>query len=62
MLEDQKDLMTTEELCELLHVTRKTIYRWRMDGKLKAYRVGRQNLYAREDVEAFVRSKSVNCG
>lgn len=50
---DAERYMTTEDICAMYHVTRRSVYRWRAAGKLPGVKVGRRVLYAREDVERF---------
>lgn len=45
--------MTTEEVCALYRVTRRSVYRWRAAGKLHGVKVGRRVLFDRNEVEAF---------
>lgn len=45
--------MTTEEVCALYRVTRRSVYRWRAAGKLRGVKVGRRVLFDRDEVEAF---------
>lgn len=54
---DLKDeYMTTKQVAELLHVTRKTIWKMSNDGRLKATKVGNRNIYKTEEVRAFLES------
>lgn len=53
-----QDILSLVDVCALLHCTEDTIRRV-PDEDLPAYRVGRKNLYFREDVLRFVRSKRV---
>lgn len=45
--------MTTAELCEEYHITRRTAYRWCESGKLHPTRAGRLLLFDRDEVEAL---------
>ena len=51
----QDRFMCTEELCELLHVSRVTIHRYKHAGKIKSHRLGRRNLYSVAEVMAAVK-------
>jgi excisionase family DNA binding protein len=53
-----QDILSLSEVAELLHCTEDTLRRV-PNEELPAYRVGRKNLYFREDVIRFVRSKRV---
>lgn len=46
----ETEYMTTEDVCELYHVTRRSVYRWRRNGLIKGLKVGRAVLYTPEEV------------
>lgn len=46
--------MTSNQVCELFHVTNKTVYRWRKVGRLKGQKAGRSYLYKTSDVLALL--------
>lgn len=49
------DYMTSDEVCELFEVTKTTLYRWNMGGKLKpSGKVGRRSYYRKADVYALM--------
>lgn len=46
--------LSTEELSEFLHVSRVTVFRYMKAGKIRAYKLGRRNLFSlREVVDAL---------
>ena len=51
----QDRFMCTEELCEFLHVSRVTIFRYMRAGKIKSHKLGRRNLYSVAEVVAAVK-------
>ena len=52
------DYMTTDEVADLVRVKPETVRYWRHIGTgPKSFRVGRRVLYAREDVDAFIRER-----
>ncbi|MDP8927466.1 MAG: helix-turn-helix domain-containing protein [Actinomycetota bacterium] len=52
-------LMTVEEVCEYLRMSRDTLYYARYQGRgPKGYRVGRRLLFKPEDVEAWLESRA----
>lgn len=60
-MEDEKngyasEYMTAQEAADLLHVTRKTVYVWASEGRLKRYRVRdvERTLFKSEDVRALI--------
>lgn len=55
-----EELMTIEEVADLFHVSKKTIYRWNSDGTgPRRVRIGSQVFYRTSDVEAFIESAEV---
>ena len=53
--EDQKpDVLNLTEVADLLRVTNQTIYNMIKDGRLKAYKFGREWRFFRKEVEAFM--------
>ncbi len=51
----QDCLLSTEELSKHLHVTRTTILRFVKLGKLRAYKMGRRNLFDLREVQASLK-------
>lgn len=47
------ELMTIDEVCRYLGVTKPTLHRWNKMGYLTNMHVGRKVRYRREDVESF---------
>jgi len=47
---------TIEELAKMLKVAYLTVYRWIQDGKLKAYKAGKQYRVKKEDLNRFITS------
>lgn len=45
---------TTDEIVDLLHVTRRSIYSYIKDGKLKAVKVGKAWRVTQENLEDFL--------
>ena len=45
---DAEGMLTTSEMCRRLQVTRRTVYRWRHEGRLSGVKVGGR-LYFTED-------------
>ena len=50
---NDNDLMTVDEVCNLLHVTSATLNNWHKLKYLSKLKVGRRVLYRRSDVEAL---------
>lgn len=44
---------TLEEIEAMLHVTRRTLYNWIKDGKLKAFKVGKEWRVTEEALQDF---------
>ena len=47
---------TIEEVAEMLKVVYLTVYRWIQDGKLKAYKSGKQYRINKSDLDRFITS------
>ena len=48
---------TRDELCTRLHITYTTL--WRMEKRGDAHKIGRRNLYSKQEVDALI-SKSIS--
>ena len=53
VVERSRELMTRDEVCEYLGVTKPTLHRWNKQGYLTCVKVGTKVRYRREDIEAF---------
>ncbi|MGI6243791.1 MAG: helix-turn-helix domain-containing protein [Prevotella sp.] len=51
----QGGLLTAEEACQILGVTRGTLWRWDREGLLRKVKAGRKVLYMRKDVLGFIK-------
>jgi len=47
-------LLTTEEVCEMLHISRSTVYGYVHNKKLRTYRMGRSLRFRFQDVLSFL--------
>lgn len=50
------EVYTLKEIVDLLQVTRRTTYNWIKDGKLKAFRVGKEWRVTKEALEEFIQA------
>ena len=57
--EQEDRLLSTEEIGELLHVSRPTIFRYMKAGKIRAYKLGRRNLFCSHEVIAALKNAEV---
>ena len=48
-------VLTMEEVIAMLKTTRPTFYRWLREGKIKAFKAGRQWRFERQDIERFLK-------
>jgi len=55
----RKDWLSTEEVMDMLQVSRRTVQNYRDEGKIPFARLGRKILYPREGIEDFVRKNMV---
>lgn len=46
-------LLSTNEVCSLLHVSRVTLYRWNQTGYLVPHKVGKKNMYKLQDINTL---------
>jgi len=51
----KEEYYTIEEVAKMLKVVYLTVYRWIHDGKLKAYKVGKQYRIKNKDLERFIK-------
>ncbi|MBP3816831.1 MAG: helix-turn-helix domain-containing protein [Butyrivibrio sp.] len=58
MNNDYTDLLTVEELCDLLKISQTAAYRLLASGKLKCFRLGRIWRIPRECVNEYIREQS----
>jgi excisionase family DNA binding protein len=56
--DDTIDLMTKEEVAELLRVNPRTVERWAKDGELPAVKLKRTVRFHRRDVVDFLRRRT----
>lgn len=52
------ELLTVEELCNILHIGKNAAYRLLTSGKLKCFRMSRTWKIPREGVERYIREQS----
>ena len=52
------DYYTRDELCTRLHITYTTLWRMEKRGDIQAHKIGRRNLYSKQEVDALI-SKSI---
>ena len=51
--DDAEDL-TRDELCARLHITYTTLWRMEKRGEIHVHKIGRRNLYSKEEVDALI--------
>lgn len=52
----QDRFLSTEEIGELLHVSRVTVFRYMKAGKIQAHKLGRRNLFSLNEVFAALKN------
>lgn len=55
----KKDWLSTEEVMEMINVSRRTVQNYRDDGKISYTQDGRKILYPRESIEKFLRDNMI---
>ncbi|WP_108821453.1 helix-turn-helix domain-containing protein [Dysgonomonas sp. Marseille-P4361] len=48
------EYLTTKEVCKRLKITKRTLYTWVNNGKIKRYKAGNRSLYRVEDVNSLI--------
>lgn len=48
---------TATETCELLKITKRTLYRYLEAGNIKGFRVGREYRFTEDDIKDFIESR-----
>lgn len=49
---EQTELLTRNEVCDLLHITLPTLHQWTKEGVINGYRIGTRIRYKRAEVLA----------
>ena len=47
------ELLTTDQIAEMFHVSTRTVFRWLASGELQAIRIGNVTRVRREDLDDF---------
>lgn len=53
MMKDEK-FYNVDDVCQLLRVSKITVYRWLKSKKLIGYKIGRAYLFKKTDIENFL--------
>lgn len=56
MLKNYKDIISVEELCEILSIGKNTAYRLLKSGEIKAIRIGKVYKIPKESVRRYLRT------
>jgi excisionase family DNA binding protein len=56
----RKDWLSTEEVMEMLNVSRRTVQNYRDEGKISYFQKGRKILHPREGIEDFLNDNMVH--
>ena len=51
---DDAEYLTRDELCARLHITYTKIWRMEKRGEIHVHKIGRRNLYSKEEVDALI--------
>lgn len=51
---DDAEYLTRDELCARLHITYTTLWRMEKRGEIHVLKIGRRNLYSKEEVDALI--------
>ncbi|MBQ2348380.1 MAG: helix-turn-helix domain-containing protein [Clostridia bacterium] len=58
MFNQYPDLLTVKEACEIMHMSRNTLYELLRDGQIKAFQIHRIWKIPREAIEEYCRRRS----
>lgn len=58
MLKNYKDILSVEDLCEILSIGKNTAYRLLKSGEIKAIRIGKVYKIPKENLIKYIASKS----
>jgi len=56
LLADQPEMLTPDEVADLLRVTTHTVARWRREGQLKTFTMGRIVRITKDDLRIFLQA------
>ena len=51
---ESTEYYTRDELCARLHITYTTFWRMEKRGDIQAHKIGRRNLYSKQEVDALI--------
>ena len=51
--------ITRDEACNMLHITYTTLWRKEKEGIIKKRKIGRRNLYSKEEIKALIETNNV---
>lgn len=55
--EEDNELLTIKECCEILNVTKGTLWRWNKSGYLQSVKIGRNPYYRKSDIDALKKGR-----
>lgn len=56
MFNEYSDIITVDELCEMLRIGRNKAYELLRNGKIRAFRCGRNWIISKDAVEEFIKT------
>jgi excisionase family DNA binding protein len=56
--ESESELMTAEETCRYLKITKRTLYRYLRSHRIPAFKLGREWRFVRSDLEQWIREQT----
>ena len=55
--EDDNDLLSADECCKILNVSKNTLWRWNKTGYLQSFKIGRCPYYRKSDIDTLKKGK-----
>lgn len=56
---DEDKFYKIDDICELLHVSKITVYRWIKSKKITAYKVGKNYLFKKSDMQYLIEKSRI---
>lgn len=55
--EDDNDLLSADECCKILNVSKNTLWRWNKTGYLQSIKIGRSPYYRKSDIDTLKKGR-----
>ena len=55
--ENEKRLLTIDEIAEFLHMNPMTVYSWVKDGKIPAFKIGKVSRFRKTEIDEWLKKQ-----